>query len=110
MFRYADPLACPGCRAPLEYGAARCDSCHLALTGWRTERLFTLLATADTELAHIRESQARPEPVNVHRAATTTEPIVVPLYALQFLLAGVGAVSVLAAAFAWVVRRRRSSK
>jgi glucose/arabinose dehydrogenase len=35
------------------------------------------------------------------------EPTVVPLYALQFLLAGIGVVSVSAATIAWLVRRKR---
>lgn len=36
------------------------------------------------------------------------EPMVVPLYALQFLLIGLGVVGVLATTIAWLTRRRRS--
>lgn len=54
MFRYADPLACPGCRTPMESGTRQCDSCGLPLTGQLAQQLFTTLTTADSLLARMR--------------------------------------------------------
>jgi len=47
MNRYADPTACPGCRAPIEYGAPACPSCGLTLTGLTAQQLFSTLQHAD---------------------------------------------------------------
>lgn len=58
MFRYADPTACPGCRAPLEYGAAQCPACGLELAGEPAQRLFTTLSQADALLEQMRRNQA----------------------------------------------------
>lgn len=54
MFRYADPQACPGCRASIVYGAARCDQCDLSLTGPMAQRLFNTLTHADVLLAQMQ--------------------------------------------------------
>jgi hypothetical protein len=54
MFRYADPHACPGCRAPIEFGAKRCDQCGVPLTGPMAQRLFNTLAHADLLLAQVQ--------------------------------------------------------
>lgn len=83
MFRYADPLACPGCRAPIEYAAKGCPQCDLALTGPMAQRLFNTLTHADLLLAQMQpaamavsavsspaSSAASPPPV----ASTATAP------------------------------------
>ena len=67
MFRYADPHACPGCRAPIEYAAPRCDSCDLILTGEPGARLFRLLATADAAIAEMRVQQSVPSTLRVRQ-------------------------------------------
>jgi hypothetical protein len=54
MFRYADPEACPGCRAPLVPGATHCPACDLVLTGPLAQRLFATLGHADSLLAQMR--------------------------------------------------------
>lgn len=58
MFLYADPRACPGCRAPIPYGASGCPSCNLGLTGEEAQRLFVTLTEADALIAAMRTAQA----------------------------------------------------
>jgi len=69
MFRYADPHACPGCRAPIEQGASRCDQCELSLAGPMAQRLFNTLTHADVLLA-----QMQPAAMAVSTATSTVLP------------------------------------
>ena len=69
MFRYADPHACPGCRAPIEYAASRCDQCDLSLAGPMAQRLFNTLTHADVLLA-----QMQPAAMAVSTATSTALP------------------------------------
>jgi len=65
MNRYADPTACPGCRAPIEYGAPTCPSCGLTLTGLTAQQLFSTLQHADYLVGVLRGA-----PVGAAAAAT----------------------------------------
>jgi hypothetical protein len=69
--RYADPSVCPGCRAPLPYGAATCPSCALPVRHPLAGQLFATLRHADEVVARLRTvSSAVPAPV----AATPPPP------------------------------------
>ncbi len=72
MFRYADPTACPGCRAAIEYGALRCDACDLELGGWPGQRVFQLLSTVDATIAEMRVRQAELVPAGAAPKRPTT--------------------------------------
>ena len=48
MFRYADPLACPGCRAPLPDKALACPSCGIRLDLPQAYEVFQALQRVDT--------------------------------------------------------------
>jgi len=67
MNRYADPTACPGCRAPIEYGAPTCPSCGLTLTGLTAQQLFSTLQHADHLVGVLRGAP-------VGAAAATAKP------------------------------------
>ena len=66
MTRYADPLRCPDCGAPITPGAAACSRCSLPLQGMTAQQLFATLSRADTLLAELRGTSTRvtatPEP------------------------------------------------
>jgi hypothetical protein len=81
MFRYADPLVCPGCRSAMEYGAPQCASCGLPLTGSLAQRLFASLTHADTLVAQLRATAPAPVAVPAGPAGTapTAEGPVTPL-------------------------------
>ncbi len=58
MTRYADPTACPDCRARLTPGSRQCDACGLVLTGPLGQELFATLTRADVLLAQMRAATA----------------------------------------------------
>lgn len=58
MFLYADPRACPACRAPLPYGSTECPACAVPLTGELVGQAFAALQRVDGLVARLRE-QAR---------------------------------------------------
>ncbi|KRF13096.1 zinc ribbon domain-containing protein [Nocardioides sp. Soil796] len=53
MFRYADPEACPACRAPIPSGCLQCPQCDTQLTGTIAQRLFRTLTHADSLVAEL---------------------------------------------------------
>lgn len=61
MIRYADPHACPGCRAAITSTDPQCPSCGLGLRGELAQQVFSALGYADTLVAQLRA--ARPTPV-----------------------------------------------
>lgn len=79
MFRYADPLACPGCRAPLPEKARACASCGLRLDLPQAYDVFQALQRVDT-LTRILQTASRAAaakqaaPVSVPTAARPAAP------------------------------------
>lgn len=51
---YADPTRCPGCSAPITYGASGCAACGLSLTGPVAQQLFVTLTEADRLVSVLR--------------------------------------------------------
>lgn len=119
MFRYADPEACPGCRAPLAPGAVHCTACGLLLTGTLAARLFATLDHADGLLAQMRTPAAVPEYAAVpasapapERAVATAGPLPAPAYpperaglsaaSVPKILLGLGATCLLVAALVFL--------
>lgn len=54
MTRYADPLRCPDCRAPISSGEPACPRCGLSLRGETAQRLYGTLVLADELIAVLR--------------------------------------------------------
>lgn len=70
MFRYADPLACPGCRASLPDKARACPSCGLRLDLPQAYDVFQALQRVDTLTLSLQTAS---------RAAAAKEPAPVPV-------------------------------
>lgn len=108
--RYADPSACPGCRARLPYGAASCPSCALPVRHPLAGELFATLRHADQVVARLRAvAPAGPEPAGVRLPPPPPPPApVLPPAALRRtgvrfatvpkILLGLGALCLLVAA------------
>ena len=73
--RYADPLVCPDCRGPIEYGAPACPQCALPLRGQTAQTLFATLVQADELIERLR----RPSFVPAAPAASLSTPLPPPL-------------------------------
>jgi hypothetical protein len=74
MFRYADPLACPGCRAPIEYAATECTQCDLALRGPMAQRLFNTLSHADLLLEQMQPAAMAVSAASTSSSSTASSP------------------------------------
>lgn len=59
---YADPHACPDCRAPITLDDPVCPSCALPLTGPQAVELFRTLRRADVLLGELRSRRLAPVP------------------------------------------------
>jgi len=77
MMRYADPLVCPDCRHPIEYGAPACPHCAMPLRGTTAQALFATLMQADRLVEQLRQSVVVPAVVPAAAppfAASTAAP------------------------------------
>lgn len=109
MTRYADPLRCPDCSAPIDYGARSCPACGLSLTGEVAQQLFVTLTRADELLASLR---AAPVPAVVPAAAPVAAPAAAPVPEVERhrlgaasvpkILLGLGAACLLVAALVFL--------
>jgi hypothetical protein len=60
--RYADPAACPDCRAALPWSARGCPSCGLDLSTDSARELFSTLTRADELLTRMRAARGVAKP------------------------------------------------
>lgn len=107
MFTYADPTACPGCRAPLQPPAVSCASCGLSLTGPEPARVFATLKQVDALVAGLYAVADRPtrDPVAVQPpppvAAPSPRPVMSAASVPKILL-GLGALCLLVASLVFL--------
>lgn len=114
MFTYADPRACPGCRAPLTSPALSCGACGLSLTGPAPRQVFEALAYVDRLVvamhAEAPSAVAPAAPAPSPTPAPTPGALAVPSYARSGLsaasvpriLLGLGALCLLVAAIVFL--------
>jgi hypothetical protein len=74
--RYADPAACPDCRATLPWGARTCPSCGLDLSTDTARELFATLTRADELLTRMRAAQGVAKPA--YGESTVASPPLAP--------------------------------
>jgi hypothetical protein len=98
MFTYADPRACPGCRAPLATPVHSCAACGLPLTGPAPGRVFESLAEVDRLVTAMYADAARvlaPDTAHDTAAASPVDPAPVrPTGVPATRAGGLGAASV----------------
>lgn len=71
MFRYADPEACPVCRAQIDHAADACPTCAAELTGRPAENLWRTLTHADGLVAELARLAASSTEARTMTAAAT---------------------------------------
>ncbi|WP_159083793.1 SCO7613 C-terminal domain-containing membrane protein [Nocardioides terrigena] len=111
MFTYADPRACPGCRAPLTAPVLSCAACGLSLTGSAPRQVFEALRHVDGLVAAMyaqvpTPAAAHDAPVAATDVAAPPRPAPAPSYArtglsaasVPRILLGLGALCLVVAA------------
>lgn len=100
MFTYADPRACPGCRAPLTSPAPSCAACGLPLTGTAPRRVFETLEHVDRLVAALYAQVPAPAPATAPAPARTSAPVPAGFGAASVprILLGLGALCLVVAA------------
>lgn len=104
MFTYADPRACPGCRAPLTSPAPSCAACGLSLTGPAPRRVFEALEHVDGLVAALYADAPATAPADAPAPAPAPVPTPAPVRAglsaasVPRILLGLGALCLVVAA------------
>ncbi len=100
MFTYADPRACPGCRAPLTSPAPSCAACGLSLTGPAPRRVFETLEHVDRLVAALYAEAPATAPASAPAPARPSAPVRAGLSAASVprILLGLGALCLVVAA------------
>lgn len=108
--RYADPLVCPDCRGPIEYGAPACPHCALPLRGQMAQTLFATLVQADELIERLRRpsivpaapAPSVPTPLPPAPLAREPRPSRLEAASVPKILLGLGATCLLVAALVFL--------